>query len=223
MSISPIALASQFPRLYHMAEEGSWPSIQKHGLLSTSALLDLFGIIGKKRLGIEENHRMDKVLISHKIHGSAIIRDQKPMNDSGLLRCLEPGISPALWYKILNEKVFFWLTRERLNRLLHARPYRGKRHCILTVDTSALLEKYARMVRLSPINSGCTKPYPWPRGLDTFLPLNQYPYDYWNKKRRGKDPIVELAVRHSVPDVCSVLIRVEEVQGSAVGPVLWER
>jgi hypothetical protein len=27
--------------LYHMAERGSWGSIQRHGLLSTSALLDL--------------------------------------------------------------------------------------------------------------------------------------------------------------------------------------
>ena len=37
------------PTLYHMAECGSWPSIRRHGLLSTSALLDLYGVQGAER------------------------------------------------------------------------------------------------------------------------------------------------------------------------------
>ena len=37
-------LISRYPTLYHMAEDGSWESIQRHGLLSTSALLDRFEI-----------------------------------------------------------------------------------------------------------------------------------------------------------------------------------
>lgn len=39
------------PVLYHMAARGSWESIQRHGLLSTSALLDLFGVMGDRREG----------------------------------------------------------------------------------------------------------------------------------------------------------------------------
>ena len=46
-------LASMYPRLYHMAEEGSWPSIRRHGLLSTSALLDRCLVSGRRRAGIE--------------------------------------------------------------------------------------------------------------------------------------------------------------------------
>ena len=36
-------LLATYPRLWHMAMDGSWPSIEKRGLLSTSALLELYG------------------------------------------------------------------------------------------------------------------------------------------------------------------------------------
>ena len=45
------------PTLYHMAEGGSWPSIQRHGLRSTSALLDLFEVDGARREAILRRHR----------------------------------------------------------------------------------------------------------------------------------------------------------------------
>jgi hypothetical protein len=50
----------------------------------------------------------------------SVVRDQFPMTDAGLLRCLPNHISPADWYKLLNQKVFFWLTKDRLIRLLNA-------------------------------------------------------------------------------------------------------
>lgn len=43
-SIRPVRrdqLISRFPTLYHMAEDGTWPSISSRGLLSTRALVDL--------------------------------------------------------------------------------------------------------------------------------------------------------------------------------------
>src|SRR2546429_180882 len=54
VGISIDQLVAHFPRLYHMAEAGSWPSVEQHGLLSTSALLDLFEVTGEKRRDIEE-------------------------------------------------------------------------------------------------------------------------------------------------------------------------
>lgn len=220
MGISSTALASRFPLLYHMAEDGSWPSIEKHGLLSTSALLDLFNISGTRRACIEAAHRRESVQIQNHLHGVAIIRDQKPMSDRGLSRCLQDHLSPVQWYKILNEKVFFWLTRPRLYKLLNAKFYRNKRHCLLTIDTGKLLERHASRVLLSSMNSGCTKPYPHPRGRDTFLSLDNYPYEHWNRKRRGKDPIVELTVHYSVPDIKDLVIRVEEWDGQSVSRIL---
>jgi uncharacterized protein DUF7002 len=43
-------LVETCPRLFHMAEPGSWAGIQRHGLLSTSALLDLFEVDGDLRV-----------------------------------------------------------------------------------------------------------------------------------------------------------------------------
>ena len=42
-------LLEHYPRLWHMAEDGSFKSIRKNGLLSTTALLDLYGISGEER------------------------------------------------------------------------------------------------------------------------------------------------------------------------------
>ena len=47
------APAERYPRLWHMAEVENWELIQRRGLLSTSALLDLFQYEGAKREAIE--------------------------------------------------------------------------------------------------------------------------------------------------------------------------
>lgn len=214
MSFSIELLCRRFPRLYHMADENSWPSIEKHGLLSTSALLDLFEVPGYARKLIEECHRPESIRLHHPVHGTAIIRDQKPMSDEGLTRCLNGKLTPSEWYRLLNGKVFFWLTHERLMRLARAKPYRNHRHCILTIDTARLLKRYADRVTLSPINSGCTKPYPATRGQDTFLPIAKYPFAHWEKQRRKKDPIVELAVQYSVPNLREMITNREYIIAS---------
>ena len=54
------------PCLYHMAALGSWDSIRKHGLLSTSALLDLFEVSDNDRVVIEEGHRAESITIEHR-------------------------------------------------------------------------------------------------------------------------------------------------------------
>lgn len=220
--ITPDALAAHYPLLFHMAEAGSWPTIVKHGLLSTTALLDLFEVKGTRRQALESSHRPDSTLITHPIHGKAVIRDQKPMSDTGLIKALRDGLTPADWYRLLNGMVFFWLRRTRLETLLGARAYRSKRQTVLTISTSRLLARHKGRVMLSPMNSGCTKPFPHPRGRDTFLPLHQYPFETWAQKRRGGDAVVELTVEHSVPDIKDVVTRVEEVGADQPSILLWK-
>lgn len=94
-------------------------------------------------------------------------------------------------------------------RLLGADAYREDEHCVLTVDTRSLLCDHAKAVRLSPINSGCTKPFPWPRGAETFLSMDEYPFEEWHRKRRGNDPVVEVAVEGGVPDIAKYVLRAE--------------
>jgi hypothetical protein len=137
-----------------------------------------------------------------------MIRDQIPMDDTGLRRCLPPHLIPSDWYRLLNQKVFFWLTRDRLLRLLHAGAYKTMAHDILEVDTRSLVSAYFHAIWLCPMNSGCTKPVPHPRGEDTFLRIPDYPYAGWRKRRRRGERVVELAVDYSVPDICKYVRRV---------------
>lgn len=215
-------LVNEFPRLYHMAEPGAWPSIKRHGLLSTTALLDLFEISGNQRRQLERQHRPESVLLTHAAHGTAVVRDQKPMSDSALHKCLQDALTAEDWYLTLNAKVFFWLSRERLTRLLTARAYRDRRQTVLELDSQALITDYRSKILLSPINSGSTIMNPQPRGLKTFLTIEEYPYDLWRKKRRRSDAVVELAVIGGVPNISEYVLKVTEEGGSQSAALLYE-
>ncbi|MBL8798031.1 MAG: hypothetical protein JNM56_29305 [Planctomycetia bacterium] len=205
-----------------MAEAGTWDSIRAHGLLSTTALLDAFAYTGAERYRIESCHRPECVTISHPVLGTAVIRDQKPMSDRALKKCLQ-AMTPRQWYETLNRKVFFWLSRERLLKLLSARAYRGRTHCVLTVDTSLLVGRHQERICLSPINSGCTVPNPQPRGVQTFLPIASYPFEAWSQKRRRGDAVVELAVDYAVKDMADLVLRAEHMQGGQSLQILWDK
>lgn len=200
MGITIDELVELHPQLFHMAEEGTWPSICDLGLLSTSSLLDQFEINGEQRTRIEATNRREQIIITHPKYGAAVIRDQIPMTESALEKCLV-GLAPHEWYRLLNKRVFFWTRSDRLARLFNARAYRGKTHCIITIDTTRMLEQYADRVRLSPINSGSTIFKPQPRGLDTFLPMSQYPFEHWSQKRSRSTAIVEVTIDYGVPDI----------------------
>ncbi len=81
-----------------MAEGESWESIRRIGLLSTSALLDTFGVEGERRYDIESRRRQEIVKIEHPELGTALIRDNKPMQETALERCLQ-GMTPREWYE----------------------------------------------------------------------------------------------------------------------------
>ncbi len=196
-----------------MSEDGSWESVRRSGLLSTSALLDKFEIKGERRFAIESSRRPETVSIKHPKYGPAIIRDNKPMQEKALQRCLI-GVSPREWYEHLNRRVFFWVEWGRLLKLLGARAYRNRPHLVLEVDASALLRRHADRVTLSPINSGATFAMnPAPRGPDTFRRLADHPDDR---------PVVELAVDYAVPDIADFTISVSRWRGDEKVGVVHE-
>jgi hypothetical protein len=205
-----------------MAAAASWPSIKKYGLLSTSALLRRYGVNGKRRASIQAKRRPECVTLQKQGFPNAVIRDNKPATDGALAKCLQDGLLPADWYRLLNDRTFFWLSKVRLRRLLGARAYRNNPQTVLTVDTRSLVEAHESRIELSPINSGSTIYNPSPRGKTTFLPIEDYDYDYWRKKR-GKDAaVVELIVRDSVPDVREHVLAVHEWVGGRFVEV-WRR
>jgi hypothetical protein len=196
-----------------MAEPGSWQSIRKLGLLSTSALLDLFDVSAATRLPLETCRRPRSVTITHPVHGKAVIRDQKPLSEKRLASCLTNGLTVKEWLRFLNDRVFFWLEEKRLNVLRGAEAYREQRQCVLTVDVRGLVEAHAESILLTHMNTGATRPFAFPRGRETFCTVEGY------KRRRA----VELTVKRGVRNILNFAVKVEELGGGKASVTVWER
>lgn len=215
-------IVSYYPRLYHMANAGVWGSIRQRGLLSTTALLDLYGVSGATRYRIESCHRPKSVELCHPNHGRVTIRDQAPMRPSQLEKCLD-GMTCREWYELLNRKAFLWATAARVQALLGAKLYRNGEHTVITIDTRSFLSAHSGSTSLSPINSGSTLYKPVRRGRFTFLPIAEYPFEDRRKKRGIANAIAELAVDYSIPDLVEHTIAVERMSGGDLLEVLYSR
>ncbi|MCZ2828493.1 hypothetical protein O2W14_06560 [Modestobacter sp. VKM Ac-2986] len=213
-SLSTHVIEQRWPRLYHLTEIGSWPSIERHGLLSTAALLDVYGVVGAERERLLSQRRPEMRRLERSGVGTAWLRDNKPMNETVLRRTLV-GMDAREYYRALNQRVFFFLDESPLSRLRNAPPYRDRAHEVLVLDTAALLSRYGHIVELSPYNSGAVHPgAKVERGPRPFLPINEYP---WEERRGKRPPIAELTVPGGVQDVSSLLIERKTLQPGTGG------
>jgi hypothetical protein len=87
--------------------------------------------------------------------------------------------------------------------------------------TANLVEAYRPMIELSRMNSGCTRPWKHPRGKDTFLPIETYPYRDRLKGRAKDDAVVELTVLGGVRDIKKFTLQVTRMQRSEVLETLY--
>ena len=208
-SLSLSLLTQRWPRLYHLTEVGSWPSIERHGLLSTAALLDVYGVHGSERERLLSQRRPEMRRLERSGGGTAWIRDNKPMTETVLRRTLV-GMSVAEYYRALNERAFFFLEEPPLLKLRNAPPYRARPHEMLVLDTAALLARYGNTVELSPYNSGAVHSgSKVQRGPRPFFPIGDYP---WEERRDRRPPIAELTVPGGVHEVGSLLIERRRLQ-----------
>jgi hypothetical protein len=195
-----------------MAHEDALPGILRHGLRSTSALLDLFEVGVEQRKEIETRMRHECVAIEHSIHGKAVIRDQKPIGSDGRLsKALGESATPDKWHRLLNSKVFFWLTPKRLETLRKARAYRASSHLILILDTKKVVAVAAHHLWLSSMNSGACMPFAHPRSPAIFRRLADYDFEYWRRKRGKDEAIVECAVDDLLATIEPLLISAKVV------------
>ncbi|MBA2678485.1 MAG: DUF4433 domain-containing protein [Ktedonobacteraceae bacterium] len=199
--------------IYHLTHADNLPSIQRHGLLSAQALLDLAGADKEEQQRINQHQRPTSLALPN----GTLLNDQKPMPSSALERCLH-GMTPAQWYTLLNSKVFFWFDIERLNRLrkvLLTTP-----QIVLIVDTQRLLARYSDSVSLSPINTGNARRQPALRGLSTFVPYTTWLQSGWaseantlgTRSRPKSHQPVELTVTGSVPDIMDFVIDIHKLE-----------
>ena len=209
--------SARYPRLYHMAESGSWRSIRERGLLSTSALLDLFEVTGSQRREIESEWRPKSVSIKHPDHGTAIIRDQWPMPPEHLAAGLD-GVSPQQWYEFLNRKAFLWLSEDRLIRMLNARPYQHSAHDVLNLDTRSFLGEYMDRITVCQINSGFAMPMfgkVTRRSFESFQTIEQ------RAATQGLSGLAELTVDCAAPDAWRFVMSVDSWQGKQRLRTIW--
>ena len=209
-------LVEQYPRLFHLAEAGSWPSIARHGLLPAAHIVTTSKLSATAKAKILEHPRPRTLRVEHPVLGQALLRDQTPLRRHILEQVLL-DMSVREWLAILNDRVFFWLHPRRLDQLLNARRNRGRPHDVLVIDTASLIAVHHDSVRLSPINSGATL-YPGApqRGKDTFLTIEDYPYIERRRERTPHTAIAELAVIGGVPDIANHVLTVQRRLGSEI-------
>lgn len=203
--MTPEKLAKQYPRLYHVTTPGAWLNIQKHGLWSTSYILDQLDIKGIQRTLIETKRRGSEIPLEHPRYGRIIINDNMPLNEQILEKCLNDKLTPADWLRMLNARVFFWPNQEKLDRLLMAKFNRDRTREVIVVDTLSLVKKHAEGIELSSINSGSTIRKAARRGLNTFVPLLKNDASPF---RIGHHKICEVVVRGCIQDISEHTIEV---------------
>jgi hypothetical protein len=78
---------------YHIVEPSNWPSIQRHGLLSTERLVARSVPDAAEREAILNRYRPASLVLS----GGAHIRDQTPIPPNLLAPALREGMHPSDW------------------------------------------------------------------------------------------------------------------------------
>ncbi len=211
--MTPDDLAARHPRLYHLTDRDALDGIDRHGLLPTSDLLTLFGVHGAARTIVEGERRAAPVILRHAVHGTATISDNSPLSIKALAACLDDGLTPVDWLRLLNARVFFWSDARSLERLAGAKGNRGRDRVALVLDTLSLARAHHATMELCAINAGATIRRAARRGRATFTPLGAYDLKTWRTLRGGKDTIREVTVCGPVTDARQHIVEVRSMSG----------
>jgi hypothetical protein len=132
---------------------------------------------------------------------------EKPLSE-----CLDDGLRPADWLRLLNGRVYLWIDAEDRKRFLER--YRSVPQEVITFDTRRLLERLSSKVELS--STGNTRRRPARRGLKTFQPF----VVYW---ARTTKPPVEFTIRDGISEMelLKVVTRVETHQDGTEPEAIW--
>lgn len=188
------------PTLYHLAAEGAWPAIQRHGLLSSKEILNKFSV-DKQFMREIETHRLQRsYLLQSDEHGCFTLRDRTTLTHAELTIALDGSCTSHEWIDLLSQRVFFFAKKSSLESLISAPLNRKLSHVLLEIETRRLFAAYASSIEVANINTGYTKRQPAFRSPDTF----QSPANYI---RTGTSQIIEVTVLNSVPNLMPLLKR----------------
>jgi hypothetical protein len=197
-------------RAFHLADRENWAAIERDGLHSAAVLIARAGLRGRAARPFTCYRDTGMQLPS-----GARLRDQRPMPPAALERCLDDGLTPDDWYRLVNDKVFFWLDEDRLSR--HVAACGARPQLVVTVDLRALVARHGKRAFVTPFNVGNARRRPAARGERTFVPLAAWLAARWQSEAApGASPRprshrpAELAVAGSVPDLMELVVAVRQ-------------
>jgi hypothetical protein len=193
--------------VFHMVDQANWQSVAQRGLLSASMLIDELPDI-EQRADLKRRFRPSTLVLQT----GCRLRDQRPMPPACLARCLDQPLQPADWYALVNDRVFFWASAERLQR--HHAACLDRAQVILAIDTEQLMAQHADEAEVTAFNTGNARRLPAKRGNRSFVPYRSWLENAWQEEQAfGRPPRppahrpIELVVRHAVPNVLSMALR----------------
>ncbi len=152
-----------------------------------------------------EERRPESVTIEHSRFGLAVIRDQKPLSMARIATTLTDA-TPQEFLRFINQRVFFWPNEVRLSRMNGSPAYRDDVQLVFVVRMADVVAEHHSQIRLSPMNSGATRPFAFPRSVGMFQTIEEF-------ERRNSDPVAEITVEVGVPNVWRLTERLEIWRG----------
>lgn len=177
MDIEKFALSRPF--VYHLSNRQNLESILETGFLySTEEISDIVKLESKGEfLTTRRRGCINLSLGKRSFH----VRDQDPLSEVILSKCLEPGWTIPKYVALLNSKVFFWPTVGDLEKHF-ARYERAKEDLIIfRLSTEELFSVNNQRPKFCHLNSGGPRASSWhkgkgsPRGSSTFRIADEYP------------------------------------------------
>jgi hypothetical protein len=196
--VDPADFVAKYPTLLHLADVRSWPSIERHGLLSAAEIVRRWQVPPDRAEALLTRKRPEPVLLDHPELGVAVLRDQHLLREHLLAPALTDGMNVGDWLRLLNGFVFFFTSSDRLQALRSA--YRTTPAVLLTVRTRSLVQEHGARVRLAGMNTGNTSRRVKERGAGTFLPVRRYDL---------RARVQEVAVMDEVSDLRDHLLSAE--------------
>lgn len=167
----------QRPYLYHLTSKSNAKLIiEEKRLYSANELIRLSE--SETHLAIQRQKRNNHYNL--KINGEIYsLRDQQPISEKALSKCLTDGWVVGDFLFHLNDRVFMWPTLDRLWR--HFNRYEKEGPVIFRFPTLELIDRNPHVL-FCRLNSGATRANsylggkPPARGSQTFLSANEFEY-----------------------------------------------
>ncbi|MGF1449376.1 MAG: hypothetical protein ACFB20_08170 [Opitutales bacterium] len=198
--MTPEELARRHPRLYHVTRQANLEGIRRWGLLPPAALLEQLGAPSNVQQQALERPRPRALPVAGRGCARAVLGDNSPLHWSVLAQCLDDGLRPIDWLRMLNARVFFFVRAaqaEAWQAMLVRKDGDAAAGVVLRFDSRQLALSYGARMELCAYNVGSAKRSAPRRGRDTFAPLLETDYAAWrwHRGKRTPDRIAEIALR----------------------------